>query len=102
MFPVLFRYTLRKKQFFSNFWTITMFAVLGTLISTFFVGFMTFWLGKMGIIPIDSRNPMEALIFGSLISAVDPVATLSIIGSVDVTWTANHHNHHHHYHHYHQ
>lgn len=80
--PIIFEagYTLRKKQFFSNFWTITMYAVLGTLVSTFIVGFLTFWLGKMGAIPIDRENPMEALIFGSLISAVDPVATLSIIG----------------------
>jgi sodium/hydrogen exchanger 8 len=67
-------------QFFSNFWTIMMYAVLGTLVSTFIVGFLTFWLGKMGAIDIDRHNPMEALIFGSLISAVDPVATLSIIG----------------------
>jgi hypothetical protein len=74
------RYTLRKKQFFSNFWTITMFAVLGTLVSTFMVGILTFWMGKVGALPIDIHNPMEALIFGSLISAVDPVATLSIIG----------------------
>lgn len=57
-----------------------MYAVLGTLVSTFIVGFLTFWLGKMGAIDIDRHNPMEALIFGSLISAVDPVATLSIIG----------------------
>lgn len=57
-----------------------MFAVLGTLVSTFIIGYMTFWLGKIGAIPIDTKNPMEALIFGSLISAVDPVATLSIIG----------------------
>ena len=57
-----------------------MYAVIGTLISTFIVGFLTFWLGQIGAIPIDRSNPMEALIFGSLISAVDPVATLSIIG----------------------
>ena len=36
----------------------------------------------MGLIGIDTRTPLEALIFGALISAVDPVATLSIIGCV--------------------
>jgi hypothetical protein len=38
---------------------------------------------QIGLIPIDTSNPLEALIFGALISAVDPVATLSIIGWVD-------------------
>lgn len=57
-----------------------MFALVGTLISTFIIGFLTFWMAQLGAIPIDNENPMEALIFGSLISAVDPVATLSIIG----------------------
>jgi sodium/hydrogen exchanger 8 len=33
---------------------------------------------------IDKENPMEALIFGALISAVDPVATLSIMGNDDL------------------
>jgi len=37
---------------------------------------------QIGLIPIDTGNPLEALIFGALISAVDPVATLSIIGWV--------------------
>lgn len=35
---------------------------------------------QIGLLPVDTRNPLEALIFGALISAVDPVATLSIIG----------------------
>ncbi|GAB5037833.1 sodium hydrogen exchanger 3, partial [Nannochloropsis oceanica] len=84
--PIIFEagYTLRKKQFFSNFWTILFYAVGGTLLSTFMVGGLTYGLGKMGIIPIDTHNPMEALCFGSLISAVDPVATLSIIGSPEL------------------
>lgn len=33
---------------------------------------------------VDQDNPMEALLFGALISAVDPVATLSIMGSPEL------------------
>ncbi len=40
------RYTLRKKAFFRNLGTITAFAVLGTLVSTFLVGFFIYGCGK--------------------------------------------------------
>ena len=84
--PIIFEagYTLRRKNFFRNLGTITAFAVVGTLISTFVVGYLTFACGKAGLINIDGKNPMEALLFGALISAVDPVATLSIMGSPEL------------------
>ena len=57
----------------------------GTLISCFVVGYLTFFVGKTGLVSgIDPNNPMEALLFGALISAVDPVATLSIMGSPEL------------------
>ncbi|KAJ0390983.1 hypothetical protein ATCC90586_010378 [Pythium insidiosum] len=59
--------------------TILLFAVLGTMVSTFIIGFLTFYAGKWGWITIDTSSPLEALLFGALISAVDPVATLSIL-----------------------
>lgn len=37
-----------------------------------------------GLARIDTSNPMEPLLFGALISAVDPVATLSIMGSPEL------------------
>lgn len=56
--------------------------MLGTIISTFVVGGLCYYSAILGIIPdIDKENPMEALLFGALISAVDPVATLSIMGN---------------------
>ena len=56
--------------------------MLGTIISTFVVGGLCYYSAVLGIIPdIDKENPMEALLFGALISAVDPVATLSIMGN---------------------
>jgi sodium/hydrogen exchanger 8 len=59
--------------------------MVGTIISTFTVGGLTFYAARLGIIPgVDQENPMEALLFGALISAVDPVATLSIMGNSDL------------------
>lgn len=84
--PIIFEagYSLRKKSFFANFWTILLYAVGGTLVSTFIIGYAIYFLGIMGVIDIDRSSPMEALMFGALISAVDPVATLSIMGNPEI------------------
>lgn len=87
--PIIFEagYSLKRKDFFANIGAITLYAMVGTMISTFIVGFGIFYLGKAGIFgkhAIDTNNPMEALLFGALISAVDPVATLSIMGSPEL------------------
>uniref|UniRef100_K3X4D0 Sodium/hydrogen exchanger n=1 Tax=Globisporangium ultimum (strain ATCC 200006 / CBS 805.95 / DAOM BR144) TaxID=431595 RepID=K3X4D0_GLOUD len=84
--PIIFEagYSLHRKRFFNNFNTILLFAVLGTMVSTFIIGFLTYYAGKWGWIQIDSSSPLEALLFGALISAVDPVATLSILGNPEL------------------
>mmetsp|Transcript_12854 Transcript_12854/g.19951 ORF Transcript_12854/g.19951 Transcript_12854/m.19951 type:complete len:599 (+) Transcript_12854:125-1921(+) len=85
--PIIFEagYSLKRKHFFENFGAITMYAMLGTILSTFLVGLLCFYSAKMGLVrDIDQENPMEALIFGALISAVDPVATLSIMGNPEL------------------
>ena len=41
----------------------------------FVVGYFTYACARAGIVDVDATNPMEALLFGALISAVDPVAT---------------------------
>lgn len=84
--PIIFEaaYSLETKSFFANFWTISLLAVFGTIISTFIIGYLVYLLGKHGIVEIDTTSPMEALVFGALISAVDPVATLSIMGNPEL------------------
>ena len=78
--PIIFEagYTLNKKGFFSNFTTIMMFAVVGTLISTFIIALLMWPCSRKGN-PLEDHTPLEALLFGALISAVDPVATLAIM-----------------------
>lgn len=73
-----------QKRFFANFGSIVLYAVLGTVISTFVIGMGLFELAKSGVVPLDGDNPLQALLFGALISAVDPVATLSIMGSPEL------------------
>jgi sodium/hydrogen exchanger 8 len=76
---------LNRRDFFDNIGAITLFTVLGTVISTFTVGLLVWYVGYIGLISsVDGTNPMEALLFGALISAVDPVATLSIMGNADL------------------
>jgi len=73
-------------EFMQNLFPIVLFATLGCMISTFIVGYSVFYFAKRGWITsgIDTQNPMEALMFGALISATDPVATLSIMGNKEL------------------
>jgi len=84
--PIIFEagYSLDRKGFLANMGAITLYAFFGTLINTFVVGYLCFFAAKIGLVNIDSENPIEALIFGSLISSVDPVATLSIMGNEEL------------------
>lgn len=68
------------QDFFRNFGTIILFAVVGTVISSLVYGLLTYLLYQRGYIThMVSKSPLlESLMFGSLISAIDPVATLSI------------------------
>lgn len=76
---------MKKRAFFENIGAIALYAIFGTIISTFVVGMLTFKVAQQGFIQgIDKENPMEALLFGALISAVDPVATLSILGNSEL------------------
>lgn len=85
--PIIFEagYSLDRHLFFDNIGAITLYAMLGTIISTFAVAYSTIYASRAGwIIGIDQSNAMEPFLFGALISAVDPVATLSIMGSPEL------------------
>ncbi len=61
------------------------FAVVGTAISAGVVGSGLYFLGQLSAVPLLGVNlsVSEAAAFGSLISAVDPVATLNIFRALD-------------------
>ncbi|OQR99574.1 Monovalent Cation:Proton Antiporter-1 (CPA1) Family [Thraustotheca clavata] len=74
-------FSMKKRGFFTNFSTILLLAIAGTLIATFITGGVLIWLGNLGL--ITQLTPAEAYLYGSLISAVDPVATLSVFKKND-------------------
>lgn len=84
--PIVFDagFSIKKKLFFDNLGSILLFAVFGTIISTFVVGLLTYAAATAELIHIDRSNPLQSLLFGALISSVDPVATLSIMGDPSV------------------
>lgn len=67
-------WALHHSNFMSQLEYIGIFAVLGTVISFFFVGFIGYWLGQRGLFIVSGLR--ENLAFAALISATDPVATL--------------------------
>ena len=48
-----------QKRFFRNLSTITLLAVMGTIISTFVIGLIIFAFAKAGAIGIDSTSPLQ-------------------------------------------
>ena len=83
--PIIFEsgYSMHKWNFFHNIGSILTFAVLGTILSAVIVGLGVWLLSKTGLIL--HLNIAQSLAFGSLISAVDPVATLAIFHAIDVS-----------------
>jgi len=82
--PIIFEsgYNLHKGNFFQNIGSILIFAILGTVISTIVIGGGLYLCGIANL--AYQLSIFESFGFGSLISAVDPVATLAIFKAMDV------------------
>ncbi|GBP67441.1 hypothetical protein EVAR_49335_1 [Eumeta japonica] len=82
--PIIFEsgYNLHKGNFFQNIGSILLFAIVGTAISAFVIGAGIYLLGLAQV--VYRLNFVESFAFGSLISAVDPVATVAIFHALDV------------------
>ncbi|CAD5208573.1 unnamed protein product [Bursaphelenchus xylophilus] len=82
--PIIFEsgYNLNKGNFFANIVPILSFAIIGTALSAFVMGFGVWFLGYMGV--IYKLTAVESFAFGSMISAVDPVITLAIFQALKV------------------
>lgn len=76
--PIIFEagYSLETKPFVRNLGAICAYAFVGTFISTVLIG-ATMWLG--GLLHICYRLTLvQALLYGAIISATDPVTVLSV------------------------
>lgn len=82
--PIIFEsgYNLHKGNFFQNIGSILLFAIVGTGISAFVIGAGIYLLGLAQV--VYKLSFVESFAFGSLISAVDPVATVAIFQALDV------------------
>lgn len=82
--PIIFEsgYNLHKGNFFQNIGSILVFAIVGTAISALVIGSGIYVLGLAGM--AYSLSFVESFAFGSLISAVDPVATVAIFHALDI------------------
>ncbi|NXX54394.1 SL9A5 protein, partial [Scopus umbretta] len=83
-------YFMPSRLFFDNIGAILTYAVVGTLWNSFTTGAALWGLhraGLMGGYPGVEGGLMDFLLFGSLISAVDPVAVLAVFEEVHVNET---------------
>ncbi|KAH9361185.1 hypothetical protein HPB48_001543 [Haemaphysalis longicornis] len=82
--PIIYEsgYNLHKGNFFQNIGSILIFSIIGTTISALVIGGGVYLLGLADV--AYKLDFTESFAFGSLISAVDPVATLAIFHALDV------------------
>ncbi|NXE97093.1 SL9A5 protein, partial [Menura novaehollandiae] len=81
-------YFMPSRLFFDNIGAILTYAVVGTLWNSFATGTALWGLHQAGLMdPGVEAGLMDFLLFGSLISAVDPVAVLAVFEEVHVNET---------------
>ncbi|XP_035867885.1 sodium/hydrogen exchanger 5 isoform X3 [Phyllostomus discolor] len=81
-------YFMPSRLFFDNLGAILTYAVVGTLWNTFTTGAALWGLQQAGLMaPRVQAGLLDFLLFGSLISAVDPVAVLAVFEEVHVNET---------------
>ena len=82
--PIVFNsgYNLKRRLLFANMGAIVSLSVIGTTLSAAVVGTGLYILGMVGYSV--SLSIMEALAFGSLISATDPVSTLAVFSDLKI------------------
>ncbi|XP_050499593.1 sodium/hydrogen exchanger 3 isoform X3 [Diabrotica virgifera virgifera] len=76
-------YFMPNRLFFEHFGTILLFAVVGTIFNTLTIGASLWAVGLTGLFSCDTPL-LDMFLFGSLISAVDPVAVLAVFEEIQV------------------
>jgi len=85
--PIIFEsgYNMRRSNFFNNIGRISVLAFVGTLISAGVFGGLLYMVASTGLtLPL---SLVECFLFGSLISATDPVSVLAIFKDLGVNKT---------------
>lgn len=81
--PIMFQagFNLNASVFLKNIATINMYAIFSTTLASFIFGGLFYYGSQYTDIPFDFLNSLH---FGCFISAIDPVATISIFSSLHV------------------
>ncbi|KAI5611977.1 sodium/hydrogen exchanger 1 [Silurus asotus] len=77
-------YFLPIRPFTENLGTILMFAVVGTLWNSFFIGSLLFGVCQIEGTNLGTVTLLPCLLFGAIISAVDPVAVLAVFEEIHI------------------
>ena len=77
---------MRREHFFRNIGSISTFAFIGTAISFLSIGGIVYWVTQ-AVSHLNHFTFLDALNFGALISATDPVTTIAIFGDLQVDET---------------
>uniref|UniRef100_A0A7M4F731 Sodium/hydrogen exchanger n=1 Tax=Crocodylus porosus TaxID=8502 RepID=A0A7M4F731_CROPO len=77
-------YFMPTRLFFENFGTIMLYAVVGTLWNAIGIGVSLFGICQIQVFGLTDITLLQCLLFGSLISAVDPVAVLAVFENIHV------------------
>lgn len=77
-------YFLPIRPFTENMGTILVFAVVGTLWNAFFIGGMMYGVCQIEGAQLGDVDLLSCLLFGSIISAVDPVAVLAVFEEIHI------------------
>ncbi|CAO3593323.1 unnamed protein product [Absidia cylindrospora] len=76
-------YELKRRNFFYNFGTILTFAMVGTFIAAIVTGVLTFLFALLHLEGINISF-LDSMIFGSILSATNPVTILAIFSQLHV------------------
>ncbi|TKR80284.1 hypothetical protein L596_014381 [Steinernema carpocapsae] len=74
-------FCLPNKDFFNNIFTITLFALIGTLWNIFSIGCVLYLFRNFFEV---EKTFLDIMLFSTIISAVDPVAVLSVFEEIHV------------------
>lgn len=77
-------YFLPIRPFTENLGTILMFAVVGTLWNAFFIGGTMYGVCQLQGGQLEKVDLLSSLLFGTIISAVDPVAVLAVFEEIHI------------------
>uniref|UniRef100_A0A8C8SGV4 Sodium/hydrogen exchanger n=1 Tax=Pelusios castaneus TaxID=367368 RepID=A0A8C8SGV4_9SAUR len=77
-------YFMPTRPFFENFVSILWWSVLGSLLNAFGIGLSLYGICQIEAFGLTDVNLLQNLLFGSMISAVDPVAALVVLEEASV------------------